>query len=406
MKLNKAFLFFALFLLLVPMSVSAEQNSAVIYYNVACTMCAGYLDDSLIPLLESNGITQIEKKDYVNNKEYRNEFNSESQRFGIPMSLQGHFATFINERIFLEGHIPEQVVIDLLKPENQEKFEKIIVLQDEMREATHYKVWAFKGEIKEYEINTPITEYLDWFNESKDLLETPPELLKSRLSADTLLPLVLVSGFLDGINPCAFAVLLFFIAFLFTLKRSKKHVLKMGLAYISMIFLAYLLIGLGLMQAFALFSSPHLFGKIGAILIGILALLNLIDVIWPGKGLTLRLPSVTKEITVKWIDKGTLPAVMVLGFLVGLCTFPCSGGIYVAILALLSTQTSYLEGLSYLLIYNFMFVLPLLITLALASSKRIAAKLEQMNKKSSKLMKLISAIVMLALAVILWIYSM
>ena len=57
---------------------------------------------------------------------------------------------------------------------------------------------------------------------------------------------------MDGINPCAFGVLLFFIAFLYTLKRTKGNILKIGVVYISMIYLAYLLIGLGIMQAIAI----------------------------------------------------------------------------------------------------------------------------------------------------------
>src|SRR3990170_4912130 len=40
-----------------------------------------------------------------------------------------------------------------------------------------------------------------------------------------------------------------------------------------------------------------------------------------------------------------------------ICTFPCSGGIYVAVVGLIASHTAYLEGVGYLLLYNFMFVL-------------------------------------------------
>lgn len=101
----------------------------------------------------------------------------------------------------------------------------------------------------------------------------------------------------------------------------------------------------------------------------------------------------------------TLLGVIILGFLVGLCTFPCSGGIYVAILSLLVVQTTYFEGLSYLLIYNVMFVLPLIIILVFASSKRVTEKITNLEQHNKKKMKLVAAIVMLILAAILWFFS-
>ncbi len=390
-----------------PTAVLGAQtgSKAVIYYNVACTMCAMYLEEEMIPLLQSYGITDITKKDYVNSREYRAEFNSESERLGIPMQLQAHFATFIDDRIFLEGHVPAHVTETLLSAENISRFGKIVVYQDAMEGATAYRVWAFKGEVKEYSLNAPITEYLGWFEQNKDALQTPPELLSKRLSWEVLLPLVLVTGFLDGINPCAFGVLLFFIAFLYAIKRSKGHIIKIGLAYVSMIYLAYLLIGLGILQAIAISGVPHLFGIVSSVLIVALGLLNIKDFFWEGRGPSLKIPHVTKKYIVEWMHKGTLPAALVLGFLVGLCTFPCSGSIYVAILALLSVQTTYLEGLAYLLVYNVMFVVPLLIILAMASSKRVVERMEGWEREHKRWMKLGSGILMIALGVILWYFS-
>ena len=39
-------------------------------------------------------------------------------------------------------------------------------------------------------------------------------------SPSTMIPLVAGTGFLDGIHPCAIAILIFFIAFLITLRKS------------------------------------------------------------------------------------------------------------------------------------------------------------------------------------------
>jgi len=64
-----------------------------------------------------------------------------------------------------------------------------------------------------------------------------------------------------------------------------------------------------------------------------------------------------------------LPALFAAGGLVGLCTVPCSGSVYLATVALLSQQTTYAAGLAYLALYNLMFVTPLLILLAFTTSR-------------------------------------
>ncbi|GFP39531.1 hypothetical protein HKBW3S47_01229, partial [Candidatus Hakubella thermalkaliphila] len=76
-------------------------------------------------------------------------------------------------------------------------------------------------------------------------------------------------------------------------------------------------------------------------------------------------------------QRATLPSSLALGVLVGLCTFPCSGGIYVAVIGLLASQKSYFQGLGYLLAYNVMFILPLIAILALASNRVVTTKLHQ-----------------------------
>ena len=60
------------------------------------------------------------------------------------------------------------------------------------------------------------------------------------LSASSMIPLVAVTGFLDGIHPCAIAILIFFVAFLLTIQKTVKNVFFLGLVYIFVIFLTYL----------------------------------------------------------------------------------------------------------------------------------------------------------------------
>ncbi|NOZ83181.1 MAG: hypothetical protein GXN98_05190 [Euryarchaeota archaeon] len=220
-----------------------------------------------------------------------------------------------------------------------------------------------------------------------------------------MLPLVLVSGLLDGINPCAFAVLLFFIAFLYTLQRTRADVLRMGAIYISAIYLAYFLIGLGIMKALVFVGKPHFMAKLGAWLIILLGLVNIINHFQPMLlPVKLRIPGFTHATLRRWAYRGTAPSAAVLGFLVGLCTFPCSGGIYVAILALLSAKTTYAQGLAYLMLYNLMFVLPLILILAVASNQRVTARLKELEERHARSMRLFSGVAMLAIgiAILVW----
>src|SRR3989344_8944127 len=89
-----------------------------------------------------------------------------------------------------------------------------------------------------------------------------------------LLPLVAVAALLDSINPCAFSILLLTIAILFSLGKLREKVLLIGFSYIFGLFLVYMLIGLGLLQALHIFNVPHFMGKLGAVFLIALGLLH------------------------------------------------------------------------------------------------------------------------------------
>ncbi|HON57140.1 MAG TPA: hypothetical protein PLJ38_08985, partial [bacterium] len=62
-----------------------------------------------------------------------------------------------------------------------------------------------------------------------------------------ILPIVL-AGLIDGINPCAFAVIIFFVSYLFILKKSSNTIILAGLSFIAGIYIVYLLIGAGFLE--------------------------------------------------------------------------------------------------------------------------------------------------------------
>jgi len=385
-----------------PSEMEIERPQAIIFYSFTCPGCVDYIDDLLVTNLTDYGYENITKKDYINDIESRNEMSDMDRTLGVPPELQGHITTFVftnftnNATIILKGHVPMHIVSDLLNMSEPPLFDKIIVTQDEMENPTNYKVCAFKGDVKEYAVDTPIATYLQWFSQNKDTLD--------RTEEESLLPLVVATGFLDGINPCAIAILLFFIAFLFTMRKTRASIFKMGIVYIGAIFLVYFLIGLGLLNAILLSNQPHFMARVGAVLIIVLGTINLLNFVFPQIPQILKTPKFSWERLKKWIHKATLPAALVAGLLVGLCTFPCSGGIYVAVLGLLAAKTTYFGGLGYLYIYNFMFVLPLILMLLGISNKPVAKKLAKWERSKTQSIRLFSGILMVALGVIILIW--
>lgn len=212
-----------------------------------------------------------------------------------------------------------------------------------------------------------------------------------------MIPLVAGTGFLDGIHPCAIAILIFFIAFLITLQKTFKNIFFLGLVYIFVIFLTYLAVGVGLLSGIIFFGQPHFFAKFGSWLLIVLGAINIKDYFFPRLPSRLQMPKFSSEKIKNLLTKATLPTVAVAAFLVGLCSIPCAGGIYVAVTSLLAAKTTYFVGFLYLLLYNAMFVLPLLILLILAANPLTLAKLAEWRKINEKAEKLVMGILLLVL---------
>src|SRR3989338_6318319 len=212
-----------------------------------------------------------------------------------------------------------------------------------------------------------------------------------------LLPLVTVSALLDSVNPCAFSILLLTIAFLFTLGELRAQILRLGGAYILGLFAVYLLIGLGLLQALHLFSTPHFMAKAGASLLIALGFLTALGELFPSFPVKFKIPSSLHHKMAGLMAKASLSAAFALGAIVGLCEFPCTGGPYLAVLGLLHDTTTYLTGVGYLVLYNAIFVLPLLVILVLVARTGALEKLRVWQRSESKSVRIAAAFAMVAL---------
>jgi cytochrome c-type biogenesis protein len=201
------------------------------------------------------------------------------------------------------------------------------------------------------------------------------------------LPAVVVAAAIDGINPCAFTVLLLFItAMLATLQTGELSVngirarmLSRGGIYIAAIFLTYLSLGVGLLKTLDFFTRQHAPARFGALLAILFGLWMLKDFFLPDWGWRLQAPGRIGIIARQSAKKATIPALIVGGFLIGLCTVPCSGAVYLAVLSLLALQPTALLGYGYLVLYNVVFVLPLVVILSLAASRPTLNRLAHWN---------------------------
>ena len=227
------------------------------------------------------------------------------------------------------------------------------------------------------------------------------------------LPTVVIAGLVDGINPCAFTVLLLFItAMLATLQAGpggssnvtsiRLRLLGMGSIYIAAIFLTYLALGIGLLQSMDFFTRQHLPARLGALLAILFGLWMLKDVFLPEWGWRLQAPGKVADLARQSARRATIPALVVGGFLIGLCTVPCSGAVYLAVLSLLALQPTALLGYSYLVLYNIIFILPLVVILFAASTRPTLNRLAHWNLHHKEWVRLVlgSGVVLMGLLIL------
>jgi len=201
---------------------------------------------------------------------------------------------------------------------------------------------------------------------------------------------VMGAGLLDGINPCSLAVLVFFISYLAFVGRKRWEILAVGISYTLADFLVYFLIGIGSLSFLMTLKSLPLLSKILywlAVVAGfILAFYNFRDYLKARRGdlsgMDLQLSSKTKQ-RIHKVIRDRMGAGSLIGgaFLAGLITsvleFACTGQVYLPTIAFVSQISSArYQAYGYLLLYNLMFEVPMIVTFVIAfwgvSSKTIA----------------------------------
>jgi len=220
------------------------------------------------------------------------------------------------------------------------------------------------------------------------------------------IPIVVLAAAVDAINPCAFAVLIILMTAAMAL-ADKKRALKFGLAFSISIYISYLLMGIGLLSALQVSGLSHYFYIAVTVLAVIVGLLNIKDYFWYGKVFLMEVPLSWRPTMKKILNSVTTPfGAFIAGFAVSLFELPCTGGPYIVILGLLAKEAMWETGLLYLLLYNLVFISPLIIlSLLIYKGLSTTEKLEALRKKEIKVLHLIAGILMLIVAAVM-IYSL
>lgn len=188
------------------------------------------------------------------------------------------------------------------------------------------------------------------------------------------LPVVVTSALVDGLNPCAFSVLLSFVAVVLASVAisadPRRHVWTAGGAYVGGMFVIYLLLGLGAVAAVSFLTATHLPVRLMGFAVVAVGLWALKDVVLPGVGAPLGMPGRWHGGVRRALSQTTPVGLFTAGGLVGLCTLPCSGGIYLGVLALIAREPLPLR-LSHLVLYDALFVAPLVVLLAAVGNRRV-----------------------------------
>lgn len=222
--------------------------------------------------------------------------------------------------------------------------------------------------------------------------------------AETLtIPAVIVAAAADSVNPCTFAVLVLLLGTLLVAQRKghKSLVLKAGFAFTLAIYVSYFLMGIGIFSAIQAAGVQRPFILAVSCLAILLGLWNMKDYFAYGKWFTIEVPQRWRP-TVKRMTSSvvSVPGALAVGVLDSLFLLPCSSGPYIAILALLSRTATRTEGILYLLLYNFIFVLPLLaITFAVHFGFTTTARAERWRSARLGKLHLVSGAVMFLLGV-------
>jgi cytochrome c biogenesis protein CcdA/HEAT repeat protein len=251
-----------------------------------------------------------------------------------------------------------------------------------------------------------------WAEVAEPEIAAAQEKVEERYRSLTL-PVVLLAGLIDGVNPCAFATIIFFLSYLQIARRSPREMLMVGAAFISAVFLAYFFAGLALHSILEQMTDkisgikPYLDWAFAGLAL-VAALISFRDAAKARAGkldeMALTLPAFLKDRIRGVVRTGArarrfVIAAFVAGILISFLELACTGQVYAPIIY--SIQQGKLDAVAWLLAYNLAFITPLIIIFALAFTGMSNKALIDFQTRHTFSVKIALGLVFLALAAVI-----
>jgi cytochrome c biogenesis protein CcdA/glutaredoxin len=224
---------------------------------------------------------------------------------------------------------------------------------------------------------------------------------------------VVFAGLVDGLNPCAFATLIFFISYLTLSGRKGREIILVGLSFTLGVFIAYLVIGLGLYKVLDLMGdllntlARWVYIITAALCFG-LGIFSIVDYFKARKGnledMSLKLPDPLRKRINSVIRKGRSArsyyiGAFVTGLLISILELACTGQVYLPTIVFVSSMPELkLRAVFYLVLYNLLFILPLVVVFILAYYGTTSKELTNFLQKHAAAVKIGMAVLFFALA--------
>jgi len=225
--------------------------------------------------------------------------------------------------------------------------------------------------------------------------------------------LIASAGLLDGLNPCAFATIIFLLSYLQVAKRTPREILQIGLAYLAGVFCTYFVLGLGLTEVVSRLVVFRQLAMVMNLAMGlfalVLAVLSVRDAVLCLRGrmkeMTLQLPeSVKQQIHGVIRSKARHHRFVLMAFGVGafisVLELACTGQVYAPTI-LYMLQSGEGSAVGYLLLYNIAFIVPLAAVFAAAFYGMTSEMLIQFLRRHAAWVKFGLAGLFLVLALVL-----
>jgi cytochrome c biogenesis protein CcdA len=256
-----------------------------------------------------------------------------------------------------------------------------------------------------------------WEKVTQDALKKGEQKIVERFKKFSLWG-VLIAGLIDGLNPCAFATIIFLVSYLSFLGKKNKEILTYGIIFTLGVFIAYILTGMGLMAGLRQLSGFPLITKGIYLVIGIFAfalgIISFYDYIQFRRGqmakMMLQLPMALKKkvhgiIRVQTRSpKAGFLGTFVLGFIIAITEVVCTGQVYLPTIGYIMTLPKLrVHAFSYLIFYNIMFIIPLVGIFVAAFFGVTSERMALVTKKHTGTVRLLTGILFIGLGVSLFI---